>query len=129
MSSYLVGHVLKQIRPDLARTTPSPGATLRPTAELVSDPVGAVEKALGIDSEAPDGVSRPTGWMQRLARRGAAGAGVRRASGQPTYSGRVCCADWLSRFDGKIDQPYPIETTCPTCGAGYRIRLMFVHGG
>lgn len=121
--NYLIERLLRSLNPG-EYAQPQEPARLQVIAVLKSDPVGVIERE---EDERPDGVARPTEWMQRLRGRARSDVGVRPLSGQVTFSGRACCADWLSRYDGRQDQRLPFDTTCPTCQATYTITLKFVR--
>lgn len=124
-SSILVQRVLRELRPEFSAAGALPGGRLQAVAVVISDPAGKVADR----RDELDG-PRPTPWMQRMRSGGSRSrVSVSRLSGQVYYDGRPCCADHLSRYDGNLDQPYPIPVHCPTCGAHYEIQLKFVRPG
>lgn len=99
-----------------------------PIVEPISDPLAELQTTEDMLQEAALG-SRPTSWMQKLRRRAkTAGARANPRSGVVRFEGRVCCYEHLVRFEGRQNMQYPFETTCPSCGAGFRVRLTATHG-
>lgn len=93
------------------------GGILGPVAEIISDPLAALEAA----DAAIEGKRGPTPWMQRLRKpSGVTQQGLGRV---PTYEGRACCYTHLTRLAHRQDLEMPYETTCPECARVFRVTL------
>jgi len=100
---------------------------LVPTVEPISDPLAELQTTEDLLNEAALGKTA-TSWMQRLRKRKHRGARANPRSGTIRFEGRVCCYEHLVRYEGRANMQYPFETTCPSCGAAFRVRLTAIHG-
>lgn len=97
---------------------------IKPIVEQISEPQDQVRAIGEMLADAELGGRRATGWMRRHATNAKITSSPH---GAPQWSGRTCCYAHLTAFEGRPDLRLPFETTCPTCGAVYRIRMSAIR--